>query len=69
MLFRYVGIKGVLSFMVGMFIMAWLLLSKHSMVKFLVDAFEMNSIDEIMNKKEDNPKEQGNGDNKNGGSN
>ena len=41
--FRYIGIKGMLGFLVGMFIMAYLLLSNNFMIRMLVNQFSKDN--------------------------
>ncbi len=38
--FRWVGIKGMISFILGMGIMAWIFLSKNVLVRMIVSKFE-----------------------------
>ena len=53
MLLRWTGIKGILSFIAGMVIMAYLLLSNNIMTRVLVKMFEAEKgINEIMGKNE-----------------
>ena len=53
MLLRWAGIKGILSFIAGMVIMAYLLLSNNIMTRVLVKMFEAEKgINEIMGKDE-----------------
>jgi len=53
MLLRWAGIKGILSFIAGMVIMAYLLLSNNIMTRVLVKMFEAEKgINEIMGKNE-----------------
>jgi hypothetical protein len=40
MFFRFIGWRGILAFMLGMFIMAYLILSKNAMLNFIVEYIE-----------------------------
>lgn len=59
MFFRWVGFKGILSFLIGMSIMAYLLLSKNSMVAMIIKMTESNDhLSEIMkNDRQDTERE------------
>lgn len=49
MFFRWVGFKGILSFLIGMGIMAYLLLSKNPMVKMIIKLAESQEhLEELM---------------------
>ena len=48
MFFRWATYKGVIAFMLGLFVMAYLLLSKNPALKFIVEYFGAgDSIEEI----------------------
>jgi len=51
--FRWAGVKGVLAFILGMLIMAYLLLSKNFMFKGIIDMFGATEYLEDMGKKDD----------------
>ncbi len=47
-LFRWAGIKGLITFSVGMLIMAYLILSKNAMLMFIIEKTSSDTyIDEI----------------------
>jgi len=50
--FRWAGIKGILSFMLGMGIMAYLLLSKNMMFRGIIDMFGATEYLDDMGKKD-----------------
>lgn len=50
MFFRWIGLKGCLGFAIGMFIMAYLLLSQNQYLKFVIDITNSDKyLWEIMN--------------------
>lgn len=55
---RWVGLKGLLSLMIGMFIMAWLLLSKNQLLLWVIKKTEGGDYLEEVKGKESEEKEQ-----------
>ncbi len=54
--FRWAGIKGMLSFLLGMGIMAYLLLSKNMMFRGIIETFGATEYISEMGKKDDKKK-------------
>lgn len=53
MFFRWAGVKGMLSFILGMFLMSWLILSKNMVMRTLIEMTKSESyINEVVGKDE-----------------